>query len=105
MKRAAARSIWIGIWMLSAFIVTASLDGIPDPPAVKSPTIEVKARSLDCQLESSPAEALTTHSFRSGPRVAARWIALRQVLDARIPADRIAMVRLAADPSPPLFQA
>jgi hypothetical protein len=103
MRNATVRPVWFGAWMLCALLVTASVDNIPDPPAVKSPAVEVGARGFSSQLATSTPEDLKCHSFRSGPQFAARWVTLRRVLEPRIPADRIALVRQAADPSPPKF--
>jgi len=39
----ATRAAWCGVWLLCALIIAASIDNIPDPPAEKSGTTNVRA--------------------------------------------------------------
>ena len=99
----ATRAAWCGVWLLCALVLAASLDGIPDPPAEKSSAISVRASNLGGQLQACAGGELRSQLAVPGPRVVARWIALKHVYEARLPITEVALVRQAADPSPPPF--
>ena len=97
------RAAGCGVWLLCALIVAVSLDTVPDPPAVRSSTIDVRACDLAGQLQTLAGGEFRNHCCLPGPRVATRWIALKHVFEARLPMAEVALVRQAADPSPPAF--
>lgn len=97
----ATKAVWCGIWLLCALTLIASLDGIPDPPAVKSGTNDVKAVAVSNPLQGLAGGEPRSNSMVPGPGTATRWTALRQIFEARIPIAEVAQVRQAADPSPP----
>jgi len=101
--KSATRSAWCGVWLLCALIIAASIDNIPDPPAVKSGTTDVRAAGAMGSLQADAGGELRNLSRVPGPRIAARWNALRSIREARLPIAEIALVRQAADPSPPAF--
>ena len=92
-----------GVWLLCALIVAASLDGVPDPLAIKSRTSEVRASGFDKQPQGLAGGEPKCYAGLSSPRVATLWSALKQVFEARLPHTEVALVRQAADPSPPSF--
>ena|ERR1700690_1411682 len=102
--KSAKRAAWCGIWLLCALIIAAALDNIPDPPAVKSGTTDVRAGGFMGPLQAFAGGELRNHSRLPGPRIATLWSALRHVFEARLPVTEVALVRQAADPSPPLFR-
>ena len=99
----AIRAVWCGIWLLCALLVAASVDGIPDPLAVKSRSTEIRACGFDNTLPGFAGGELKCHAGLPDPRVATRGSALKQVFEVRLPNTEIALVRQAADPSPPPF--
>ena len=101
MRKAIIKSIPIAALLLCALMVSACLDAAPDPPAVGPHGIEAAARCLG-DLE-SPVQSLRCHSCFADPRIEVRWTAARLVFTAKRPVDLVAMVRRAADPSPPTF--
>jgi hypothetical protein len=101
--RKMTRAAWCGVWLFCALMIAASLDNIPDPPAVKSGTTDIRAAGVMGSLQTLAGGELRNHARVPGPRVAARWNALKHVIDTRLPDTEIALVRQAADPSPPAF--
>jgi hypothetical protein len=99
----ATRAAWYGIWLLCALFVGASLDSLPDPLAVKSRTSEVRASGFDYQPLGFAGGEPKCHAGMTGPRLVTRWSALKYVFEARLPILEVALVRQAADPSPPPF--
>jgi hypothetical protein len=97
------RGAGCGVWLLCALLVAASLDGFPDPPAIKSRTSEVRACGFDNQPQGFAGGELKCYAGLPGPRVATLWSALQHVFAARLPITEVALVRQAADPSPPPF--
>src|SRR5215472_12878372 len=96
------KSIVSTIWILGALLVIATLDALPDPPAVNPSTALCKVVRLhDCSSDSAPpprcdflgtscpfcVSMVTPDSFR-----------------AYRPIDRIIRAGQAADPSPPTRQ-
>lgn len=90
--------------LLCALLVSAFLDAAPDPPAVRPHGIEAAARCLG-DLEGPAVQSLRSHSCFADPRTEVRWTAARLVFTAKRPVDLVAVVRRAADPSPPTFLA
>jgi len=101
MRTAGMRLSSCSVWLLCTLLLCASLDTVPDPPAVRPCQIDIKTIPAT-DLEISPISSLSCSGF-AGPRIVVRWIALRQVLDIKRPVDLIALVQQAADPSPPVF--
>jgi hypothetical protein len=97
------RGAWCVVWLLCALIIAARLDRIPDPPAVKSGATDVRSDGFLCPLQAYAGGELSNLSCVPGPRIATRWTALKYICDARLPIAEVALVRQAADPSPPPF--
>ena len=99
----ASRAAWCGVWLLSALLVAASVDSVPDPLAIKSRANEVRAVVFDSQPQGLAGGEPECQIGLPGPRVATRWSALQHVFKAPLPITEVALVRQAADPSPPSF--
>jgi hypothetical protein len=85
------------IWALGLLLAIASVDTIPDPPAVNPRSVSAaflfEARGEVC-------ERLNSGWFISS-LVQVRWIAFTSVYEPKLPTDWIALTGLATDPSPP----
>jgi len=99
----AIRAACYGVWLLCALIVAASVDGVPDPLAVKSRSIEIRAVGFDSQPQAFAGGEPKCQVGLPGPRDATRWSALQHVFAVRLPITEVALVRQATDPSPPPF--
>jgi hypothetical protein len=86
--------------VFGAVLVIASVDTIPDPPAVNPHTVSIISilceaggaiykQNLDCDWS-----CLSSH-------LQARWIALTLAFEPSLPSDWIVMTGQAADSSPP----
>jgi hypothetical protein len=97
------KGAWCGVWLLCALILAAALDSVPDPPALKSGTSDVRAGGVMGPLQAFAGGELRNRSRVPGPRLARRWIAFKHLFEAQLPVAEVALVRQAADPSPPNF--
>jgi hypothetical protein len=91
------------IWVLGALMVTASVDAVPDPPAVNPHTVEVAFRLCEapgglCEGRSSCAWSSASSHFQI------RWIAFTSACEPNLPGDWIVLTGQAADPSPPFLE-
>jgi hypothetical protein len=88
-------------WLLCAFILSAALDKVPDPPALRPGRKEAKAIRLDHHAGVSPHQA--GKSFYSVPDVLlpVRWFDFGEVIGTGHPTPAVTLVRHAADSSPP----
>ena len=92
------------IWVLGALIAIASVDAIPDPPAVKSHTVNVA--SLLCEARGGVCERhLNCDWSCTSSHLQTRWIALASTQEPSRPGDWIVLTEYASDPSPPVFEA
>ncbi len=92
------------IWVLGALMVIASVDAIPDPPAVNSHTVNVA--SLLCKARGAVCERrLNCDWSRSSSHLQTRWISFTSTDEPNRPSDWIVLTGYAADPSPPVFEA
>jgi len=89
------RVLWIS-WLWCALIVAASLDRVPDPPAVEQRTVQLQ--SVDHSFEPLP---LVSQNFASpDPEPEAVWPAPQAFTEAHLP-PVAPLMRQAADSSPP----
>lgn len=89
--------------LLCLLIVAGSLDGLPDPPAVKPQGNQSK---LVSQAEHHAPLAADDHALdcvARGPHVQARLLLSGQFLESRGPSFNLTFVRRAADSSPPCY--
>jgi hypothetical protein len=87
--------------LLCLLIVGGSLDGLPDPPAVKPQGNQSK---LVSQTDHHAPVAANDHALdcvACGPHVQAMLLLSGQFLESRGPFFRLTFVRRAADSSPP----
>jgi hypothetical protein len=95
------KSIRGTIWVLLAFVVIATLDSQPDPPAVNPSSTLCKILQHDCSCAPA-AERCDSLVASSIPPV--RLVAADACQPLR-PNDRLILTVQAADPSPPSSQA
>jgi len=86
--------------LLCLLIVGGSLDGIPDPPAVKPQGNQSK---LVSQADHHAPVAANDHALECGPQVQAMLLLSSQFLESRGPSFNPTFVRRAADSSPPCY--
>jgi hypothetical protein len=91
--------------LLSAFILAASLDRLPDPPAVKPHLTEAKAISLAGQLNASCDWERKWARSVAAALVVVRWFDLEKVFATPYPLDGPTLLRHASDSSPPTLTA
>jgi hypothetical protein len=87
------------IWFLGLLIGIASVDTIPDPPAVNPHTVSVASRLREarggvCERRLNSDCFYTSH-------LQVRGMAFTSVYEPNLPIDWIALTGFAADPSPP----
>jgi len=82
-------------------LIVGSLDGLPDPPAVKP---QGNQSTLISQADHHAPVAANDHTLDGvacGPHVQARLLLSGQFIENRGPSFKLAFVRRAADSSPP----
>ena len=97
------RSVSCAVLMLSALMVAASIDGIPDPPAVTPHALNVKAPCLREFVGGRGEERLTCDSVRILAHVPIHRVSLADALKPMRPSDWITSAGYAADSSPPVL--
>jgi hypothetical protein len=89
--------LW-AVWLFAGSLLASSLDAVPDPPATRR-TIQSQAAGLtDPAIFPSAQPLIVTWSDteRAAPRLAFEPVSATYI------SNRIALVREAADPSPPV---
>jgi hypothetical protein len=91
------------IWFLGLLIGIASVDTIPDPPALNPHTFSVASRLREarggvCERRLNSDWSCTCH-------LQVRWMTFTSVCEPDLPNDWIAITGFAADPSPPALEA
>lgn len=89
------------IWVLCLAIVAATVDTIPDPPAVKPHPIDVR---VNCPIQSPGVLVKCSHCnicFET-PRLV-RWVLFQSEIAAKHAVSLAVLTPQAADPSPPLL--
>jgi len=88
-------------WILGVVIAIASVDTIPDPPAVNPHTVNVVSKV--CEAGGGLHEQHLNCDWSCfSSQLQARWIALTSAYDPSLPSDWIVLTGQAADSSPPL---
>ena len=102
MSKVIARWQLVASWLLCAFIMTAYLDKLPDPPAVSPHGNEVKAPCLNDHREGSFEQGRRWARSLLPSLVVVRWIDSGIVFAAahHVPCAR--QMRQASDSSPPV---
>jgi len=89
-------------WVLGAVIAIASVDTIPDPPAVNPHNANIISRLCD-QAGGKCEQRLTYGWFCFSSHLQATRIALTSASEPSLPRDWIVLTGQAADSSPPTF--
>jgi hypothetical protein len=100
MRTAVSTGLWCIACILCLSILSASVDRLPDPPAVKTERLDTKGDSAG-----HPQSALPSPREESGRNTVCLIegrLAWRQILVPGNSDLAIALIRQAADPSPPL---
>jgi hypothetical protein len=87
--------------LLCLLIVGGSLDGLPDPPAVKPQGNQSKLVSQADHHAPVAANHAALNCVACGPHVRAMLLLSSQFLESRGPSFKLTFVRRAADSSPP----
>ena len=87
------------IWVLVLLLVIASLDTVPDPPAVNPSTVSVAC--LLCEAGRDVHEYRLNSDLSLSLLFQIRWIAFTSAYEPNLPKDRIILTGFATDPSPP----
>lgn len=86
------------IWVLGLLLVIASVDTVPDPPAVNPRTVAVASQ---CEARGDVCERRLNFDWPICSLVQLRWIAFTSDNKPKLLTDWIALTGLATDPSPP----
>jgi hypothetical protein len=86
------------IWVLGLLLAIASIDTVPDPPAVNPRSVSVASL---CEARGDVCERRLNSGWFIASLVQVRWIAFTSAYEPKLPADWIALTGLATDPSPP----
>jgi hypothetical protein len=89
------------LWILGAVLAVASVDSIPDPPAVNTHTVKVVSRLCDFGGSASE-QRLNCGWFCFSAHLHATRIAFISASEPSLPRDWIVLTGQAADTSPPL---
>jgi hypothetical protein len=90
------------IWVLGALLAIASVDTIPDPPAVNPHTVNVASRLGEAR--GGVGERRLNSDWSCSSHLQIRWTAFTSACDPNLRGDRIALAGFAADPSPPALE-
>lgn len=88
--------------VLSVLMVAASVDAIPDPPAVNPHTFDLKIVGLLEVPDASPEQRLYSVSQYLATMLPFRRVDFIETVKSSRPSDQIARVSVAGDPSPPV---
>ena len=91
----------LAIGLLCAFILSASLDKLPDPPALQPGRGDAKAFCLDGHVEGSVDKDCECPRYASIPLPLVHWFDFAQVFETHPPVHHAMLVRQASDSSPP----
>jgi hypothetical protein len=86
------------IWVLGLLLAIASVDTVPDPPAVNPRSVSVASLS---EARGHACERRLNSGWFISSLVQVRWIAFTSVYEPKLSTDWIALTGLATDPSPP----
>jgi len=88
------------LWILGAILALASVDTIPDPPAVNPHTVSVVSQLCDSGA-SRPEQRFNHGRFCFSSQLHATRIAFSSASEPSLPRDSIVLTGQAADTSPP----
>jgi hypothetical protein len=87
------------IWVLGLLLAIASVDTVPDPPAVNPRTVSVG--SLLSEVHGDAHDRRLNAGLSACSPLQVRWTALTASYEPNLPKDRIVLTRFATDTSPP----
>ena len=102
MRRAIGKWQLAATWLLCALLVAASLDKIPDPPAVGPHGNEAKPAGLNDHRDGPLSQTLKCTRPELAYPVAVRWLDLGKVFKIARHVPRASQMRQASDSSPPV---
>ena len=89
--------------VLSVLMVAASVDAVPDPPAINPHSFDLKIVGLLEVPDASPELRLSGAPLSLALLLPVRRMDFIETAKSSRPSDRIARVNTAGDPSPPVF--
>ena len=89
--------------VLSVLMVAASVDAVPDPPAVNPHSLDLRIVRILEVPDASPELRLYGVSLCLALFLPVRRVDFIETLKSSCPTDQIARVSAAGDPSPPVF--
>ena len=87
------------IWVLGLLLAIASVDTVPDPPAVNPRAVGVA--HILCDVCGNVQERRLNSDSSISSLLQVRWIAITSAYEPNLPTDRIVLTGFATDPSPP----
>jgi hypothetical protein len=87
------------IWVLGLLLAIASVDTIPDPPAVNPRAVAVAC--IFCDVCGDVHERWLNSDSSISLLLQVRWTAFTSAYEPNLPKDRIVLTGFATDPSPP----
>jgi len=87
------------IWVLGLLLTIASVDAVPDPPAVNPRAVGVDY--ILCDVCGDVHERRLNSDSSISLLLQVRWIAFTSAYEPNLPTDRIVLTGFATDPSPP----
>jgi hypothetical protein len=99
----AMKSLAYTALVLSVLMVAASVDAVPDPPAVNPHSLDLKIVGLLEVPDVSPELRLYGVSPYLALFLPVRRVDFVETVKSSRPSDQIARVSTAGDPSPPIF--
>lgn len=91
----------IPVILLLGLLVAASIDQVPDPPALNSHTVSVLF--LLSEASSTDYEHVRIDGFSALSDLQIRWVTYAFGHEPSVPRDQIIVTGYAADPSPPFL--
>jgi hypothetical protein len=87
------------IWVFGLLLTIASVDTLPDPPAVSPRT--VSGPSLLREVGGDVHERWLNPDLLIPSLLQVRWVAFMSAYEPSLSKDRVVLIGFAADPSPP----
>jgi hypothetical protein len=87
------------IWILGLLLAIASVDNVPDPPALNPRAVGVV--HILCEIRGDVHERRLNSDSSISLLLRVRWIAFTSAYEPNLPSDRIVLTGFATDPSPP----
>lgn len=96
------KSLSYVVFVLSALMVSASMDAVPDPPALTPHTVNVKALCLR-EFVGAFREQRLTYALFISPHVTIHPVSPADATKPKRSSDWITLAGYATDPSPPVL--